>query len=214
MNEIQEVYRMQGVTINDKHIEVIVRQMMQKVRVSDPGDTTLLEDDTVDRFAMEELNDRLYDRFVITNAGDSDLSVGDIVSRRQMREVNSALKRQDLKQVEAREAQPAVAQPILLGITQAALSTDSFVSAASFQETTKVLTNAAIKAQVDPLYGLKENVIVGHPIPAGTGQRRFRDVVVGSKTELAELQAALGGDGDGVPAAPGTPDKKAEEVEA
>ena len=115
----------------------------------------------------------LYDRFVITNAGDSDLSVGDIVSRRQMREVNSALKRQDLKQVEAREAQPAVAQPILLGITQAALSTDSFVSAASFQETTKVLTNAAIKAQVDPLYGLKENVIVGHPIPAGTGQRRF-----------------------------------------
>ena len=212
VNEIQEVYRMQGVTINDKHIEVIVRQMMQKARVADPGDTTLLEDDTVDRFAMEELNNRLYDRFVVTDAGDSDLSVSDIISRRQMREVNSTLKRQDLKQVEVRETQPAVARPILLGITQAALSTDSFVSAASFQETTKVLTNAAIRAQVDPLYGLKENVIVGHPIPAGTGQRRFRDVVVGSKTELAELQAALGGNGNRVPATPGTPDAKTEEV--
>ena len=212
VNEIQEVYRMQGVTINDKHIEVIVRQMMQKARVADPGDTTLLEDDTVDRFAMEELNNRLYDRFVVTDAGDSDLSVSDIISRRQMREVNSTLKRQDLKQVEVRETQPAVARPILLGITQAALSTDSFVSAASFQETTKVLTNAAIRAQMDPLYGLKENVIVGHPIPAGTGQRRFRDVVVGSKTELAELQAALGGNGNRVPATPGTPDAKTEEV--
>ena len=213
VNEIQEVYRMQGVTINDKHIEVIVRQMMQKARVADSGDTTLLEDDTVDRFAMEELNNRLYDRFVVTDPGDSDLSVGDIVSRRQMREVNSMLKRQDLKQVAVRETQPAVARPILLGITQAALSTDSFVSAASFQETTKVLTNAAIKAQVDPLYGLKENVIVGHPIPAGTGQRRFRDVVVGSKTELAELQAALGGNGDRVSAVPGAPDEKTEKIE-
>ena len=191
-NEIQEVYRLQGVTINDKHIEVIVRQMMQKVRVTDPGDTILLEDDTVDRFYLEQLNEELYDRFVVTDAGESDLRIADIVDRRRLREVNSELKRSDRAQVEVREAQPAVAEPILLGITQAALATDSFVSAASFQETTKVLTDAAIHAKMDPLYGLKENVIVGHLIPAGTGQRQYRDVVVGSKKELAELQAALG----------------------
>jgi DNA-directed RNA polymerase subunit beta' len=214
VNEIQEVYRLQGVTINDKHIEVIVRQMMQKVRVSDPGDTTLLEDDTVDRFVLEELNDRLYDKFVVIDGGDSELAIGDIVDRRQLREINSDMKRQDMNQVEIRDTEPAVAEPILLGITQAALSTDSFVSAASFQETTKVLTNAAIKAQVDPLYGLKENVIVGHPIPAGTGQRMFRDMVVGSRKELAELQAALGGDGQRVAAGDGAADGEAEEVEA
>jgi DNA-directed RNA polymerase subunit beta' len=182
------------VTINDKHIEVIVRQMMQKVRTTDPGDTNLLEQNTVDRFVLEELNDDLYDRFVITDPGDSHLKVGQIVDRRRLREVNSDMKRKDLKQVMVRETQPAVAEPILLGITQASLSTDSFISAASFQETTKVLTEAAIMAKVDPLYGLKENVIVGHLIPAGTGQRRFRDIVVGSKKELAELQAALGND--------------------
>ncbi|MEX0820552.1 MAG: DNA-directed RNA polymerase subunit beta' [Rhodothermales bacterium] len=214
VNEIQEVYRLQGVTINDKHIEVIVRQMMQKVRVSDPGDTTLLEDDTVDRFVLEELNDRLYDRFVVTDGGDSELAIGDIVDRRQLREVNSEMKRHDLNKVEVRDTEPAVAEPILLGITQASLSTDSFVSAASFQETTKVLTNAAIKAQVDPLYGLKENVIVGHPIPAGTGQRKYRDMVVGSRKELAELQAALGGDGEEVAAGDGATNGEAEEVEA
>ena len=199
VNEIQEVYRLQGVTINDKHIEVIVRQMMQKVRISDPGDTNLLEDSLVDRFVLEELNDDLYDKFVVTDPGDSDLQIGDIVDRRRLREVNSEMKRRDLRPVQVRETQPAVAEPILLGITQASLSTDSFISAASFQETTKVLTNAAIQAKTDPLFGLKENVIVGHLIPAGTGQRRFRDIVVGSKKELAELQAALGtGDGDGV----------------
>src|SRR5690606_5221108 len=214
VNEIQEVYRLQGVTINDKHIEVIVRQMMQKVRVTDPGDTSLLEDDTVDRFVLEEMNDRLYDRFVVTDPGDSDLSIGDIVDRRRLREVNSEMKRQDLRQVEVRDTEPAVAEPILLGITQAALSTESFVSAASFQETTKVLTNAAIKAEVDPLYGLKENVIVGHPIPAGTGQRHFRNIVVGSRRELAELQAALGGDGEPAPTSDGLGDGRAEEVEA
>ena len=205
VNEVQEVYRLQGVTINDKHIEVIVRQMMQKVRITDPGDTTLLEDDLIDRFVLEELNDNLYDRFVVTDAGDSNLRVGSIIDRRRLREINSEMKRRDLQQVQVREAQPAVAEPILLGITQAALSTESFVSAASFQETTKVLTDAAINARVDPLYGLKENVIVGHLIPAGTGQRRYRDIVVGSKKELQELQAALGtgmesisaGDGSG-----------------
>ena len=204
VNEIQEVYRLQGVTINDKHIEVIVRQMMQKVRVTDPGDTTLLEDDTVDRFVLEEMNDRLYDRFVVVEPGASNLTIGDVVDRRRLREVNSEMKRQDLAQVEVRDTEPAVAEPILLGITQAALSTDSFISAASFQETTKVLTNAAIKAEVDPLYGLKENVIVGHPIPAGTGQRQFRDMVVGSRKELAELQAALGGDGERMGVASGS----------
>ncbi len=192
VNEVQEVYRLQGVTINDKHIEVIVRQMMQKVRVTDPGDTTLLEDDNIDRFVLEEINDDLYDRFVVTDSGDTGILAGDIIDRRRLREVNSEMKRRDLRPMEVRETQPAVATPILLGITQAALSTDSFVSAASFQETTKVLTDAAITAKVDPLYGLKENVIVGHLIPAGTGQRRYRDVVVGSKKELEELQAASG----------------------
>ena len=195
VNEVQEVYRLQGVTINDKHIEVIVRQMMQKVRITDSGDTNLLEQSRVDRFVLEELNDKLYDRFVVTNPGDSVLKIGETIDRRRLREVNSDMKRRDLQQVQVRDTQLAVAEPILLGITQASLTTDSFVSAASFQETTKVLTGAAIQAKRDPLYGLKENVIVGHLIPAGTGQRRFRDIVVGSKKELAELQAALGGDG-------------------
>ncbi|MDA1028607.1 MAG: DNA-directed RNA polymerase subunit beta' [Bacteroidetes bacterium] len=195
VNEIQEVYRLQGVTINDKHIECIVRQMMQKVRVLDAGDTNLLEDNDVDRFVLEEMNDGLYDRFVVTDPGDSDLGIGEVVDRRRLREVNSEMKRQDKKEAVVREAQPAVAEPVLLGITQAALATDSFISAASFQETTKVLTEAAIAGKMDPLYGLKENVIVGALIPAGTGQRHFRDIVVGSQTELDELQAAISGDG-------------------
>ncbi len=192
VNEIQEVYRLQGVAINDKHIEVIVRQMMQKIRVTDPGDTVLLEEEAIAGFQLEELNDALYDKFVVTDAGESGLRIGSLVDRRQLREVNSEMKRRDLSEVTVREAQPAVGEPILLGITQAALATDSFVSAASFQETTKVLTEAAIAAKVDPLYGLKENVIVGHLIPAGTGQRKFRDIVVGSKSELEELQATIG----------------------
>ncbi len=204
VNEIQEVYRLQGVGINDKHIEVIVRQMMERVSVTDPGDTNLMEEEVVNRFHLAELNDSLYDRFVVTIPGDADIKIGEIIGRRQLRELNSEMKRQDLEQVQVREAQPAVAEPVLLGITKAALSTDSFVSAASFQETTKVLTNASIKAERDPLYGLKENVIVGHPIPAGTGQRRFRDIVVGSRSELEELQAALGGgNGEAVPATDG-----------
>ena len=196
VNEIQEVYRLQGVTINDKHIETIVRQMMQKVRVVDSGDTALLEGQLVDKFVLEDLNDMLYDNFVVVDSGDSELTNGDLVDRRRLREVNSRMKRQDLKGVEVRDSQPCVADPVLLGITQAALSTDSFISAASFQETTKVLTEAAIKGKTDPLYGLKENVIVGHLIPAGTGQRQFKDIVVGSKTELKELQAAIGAPDD------------------
>ncbi|ARA92750.1 DNA-directed RNA polymerase subunit beta' [Rhodothermaceae bacterium RA] len=213
VNEIQEVYRLQGVAINDKHIEVIVRQMMQKVNITDPGDTPFLEQDLVDRFVLEQTNDDLYDKFVVTDPGDSGLQVGDIIDRRRLREVNSEMKRGDKRQVQVREAQPAVAEPVLLGITQASLATDSFVSAASFQETTKVLTEAAIQAKVDPLYGLKENVIVGHLIPAGTGQRRFRDIVVGSKKELAELQAALGGGRD-LGEAAGEDDGASESVEA
>ena len=164
------------------------------MRVADPGDTSLLEDDNIDRFTLEELNDNLYDKFVVIDAGDANLQLGSLIDRRRLREVNSDMKRRDMRPVEVRDSQPAVAEPILLGITQASLATDSFVSAASFQETTKVLTEASIAAKVDPLYGLKENVIVGHLIPAGTGQRRFRDIVVGSKQELAELQAALSGD--------------------
>ncbi len=194
VNEIQEVYRLQGVTINDKHIEVIVRQMMQKVRVTDPGDTPLLEADNIARFQLEELNDDLYDNFVVVDPGNASLGMGSLIDRRRLREVNSEMKRHDLKPVRVRDTQPSVAEPILLGITQAALATDSFVSAASFQETTKVLTEASIAGKVDPLYGLKENVIVGHLIPAGTGQRKFRDIVVGSKKELEELQAAIAGD--------------------
>lgn len=209
VNEIQEVYRLQGVAINDKHIEVMVRQMMQKVYITDPGDTSLLEGEAIARFQIEELNDALYDKFVVTDVGESDLRIGALIDRRQLREVNSEMRRRDLQSVTVREAQLAVGEPMLLGITRAALATDSFVSAASFQDTTKVLTEAAIGAKVDPLYGLKENVIVGHLIPAGTGQPRFRDIVVGSKSELEELQAAinaeLGQTIAGLGASPGEP---------
>ncbi|MEM8601848.1 MAG: DNA-directed RNA polymerase subunit beta', partial [Bacteroidota bacterium] len=190
VNEVQEVYRLQGVGINDKHIEVIVRQMMQKVRITDPGDTTFLESNLVNRFDLAKANDDLYDEFVVTDPGQSKLKIGQVVGRRQLREVNSEMKRQDMQQVQVREAEPAVAEPVLLGITQAALATDSFISAASFQETTKVLTEAAIAAKQDGLHGLKENVIVGHLVPAGTGLRQYTDIVVGSKKELEALQAA------------------------
>ncbi len=189
VNEVQEVYRLQGVTINDKHIETIVRQMMQKVRVTDAGDTRFLEDELVDRVALEQANDELYDQFVVTEPGESELRLGQAVTRRQVREANSEMKRTDRRPVEVREALPAAVEPVLLGITQAALATDSFISAASFQETTKVLTDAAISAKTDHLLGLKENVIVGHLVPAGTGLRKYRDLVVGSKKELEALQA-------------------------
>ncbi len=210
-NEVQEVYRLQGVTINDKHIETIVRQMMQKVRVADPGDTDFLEASLVDRFVLERANDGLYDKFVVTDSGESELEIGQIVNRRRLREVNSDMKRHDKREAEVREAELAVAQPVLLGITQAALRTDSFISAASFQETTKVLTEAAISAKTDNLNGLKENVIVGHLVPAGTGLRKYRDLVVGSKKELEALQATAEAldrgleDGDGA-AAPAMPE--------
>ncbi|MFO8231461.1 MAG: DNA-directed RNA polymerase subunit beta' [Longimonas sp.] len=203
LNEIQEVYRLQGVEIDDKHIEVVVRQMMKRVSIVETGDTHFLEEDVVDRHKMARVNDDLHDKFVVTDPSSADgVKIGEVVSRRRLRELNSQLKRNDEPEIQVREARPAVGRPVLLGITKAALATDSFISAASFQETTKVLTNSAIRAEEDPLHGLKENVVVGHPIPAGTGQHEYRDIVVGSKSELEELQAAIGGNGaagDGAP---------------
>jgi len=196
LNEVQEVYRLQGVGIDDKHFEVVIRQMMKRVNITSPGDTHFLEEDVVDRQKMAQANDELYDKFVVTDPSDADIKIGEIISRRRLRELNSDLKREDKDEIQVREARPAVGEPVLLGITKASLATDSFISAASFQETTKVLTNAAIESKTDPLDGLKENVIVGHSIPAGTGQKQYRDLVVGSKSELEELQAAIGGDGE------------------
>ncbi len=186
VNEIQEVYRLQGVRINDKHIEVIVRTMMQKVEVTDPGDTMYLEGDKVDRFELNNRNDELIGKFVVTNPGGSDLKPGKILDRREVRDINNELIKEGEEELETREAEPAISKPILLGITRAALSTESWLSAASFQETTKVLTQASIEAKKDHLMGLKENVVVGHKVPAGTGLRKYEDLIVGSRTELDE----------------------------
>ncbi len=189
VNEIQEVYRLQGVRINDKHIEVIVRQMMRKVSIVDPGDTRFLEDDSVDKFEFVEENDFIFDKKVVTDIGDSArLRAGQIVSLREVREENSVLRRNDKKLVEFRDAQPATSSPTLLGITKASLGVQSWISAASFQETTKVLSSAAIHGKTDDMLGLKENVITGHPIPAGTGLREFENMIVGSKEEYELLQ--------------------------
>ena len=191
VNEIQEVYRLQGVKINDKHIEVVVRQMMQKVVILDAGDTSFLEHQVIDKIVFMEENDTIIDMKVVTEAGDSsNMRPGQIVTARKLRDENSSLKRRDLKLVEVRDAQPSVSRPTLQGITQASLGTQSFISAASFQETTKVLSEAAIRGKADELLGLKENVIVGHLIPAGTGLREYTRQVVGSKEELEALQAA------------------------
>ncbi|WP_373810584.1 DNA-directed RNA polymerase subunit beta' [Porphyromonas macacae] len=179
VNEVQDVYRLQGVKINDKHFEVIVRQMMRKVEIIDPGDTLFLEQQVVDKLDVMEENDRIWGKKVVTNPGDSEnLKAGQIVTLRKLRDENSMLKRRDLKPVEARDARPATANQILQGITRAALQTKSFMSAASFQETTKVLNEAAINAKDDTLEGLKENVICGHLIPAGTGLREYQKLVV------------------------------------
>ncbi|MCX6317730.1 MAG: DNA-directed RNA polymerase subunit beta' [Bacteroidetes bacterium] len=189
VNEIQEVYRLQGVKINDKHIEVIVRQMMRKVNIVDPGDTRFLEDDLVDKFEFVDENDYIYDKKVVTEIGDSaKLRAGQIVSLREVREENSILRRNDKKLVEYRDAKPATSSPTLLGITKASLGVPSWISAASFQETTKVLSSAAINGKTDDMLGLKENVITGHPIPAGTGLREFESMIVGSKEEYELLQ--------------------------
>ncbi|MBL0234595.1 MAG: DNA-directed RNA polymerase subunit beta' [Chitinophagaceae bacterium] len=189
VNEIQEVYRLQGVKINDKHIETIVRQMMRKVNVVDPGDTRFLEDDLVDKFDFVEENDYIYDKKVVTEVGDSTkMRAGQIITLREVREENSILRRNDKKLVEYRDAKPATSSPTLLGITKASLGVQSWISAASFQETTKVLSSAAINGKTDMMLGLKENVITGHPIPAGTGLRDFENMIVGSKEEYELLQ--------------------------
>ncbi|MFT4879117.1 MAG: DNA-directed RNA polymerase subunit beta' [Flavobacteriales bacterium] len=188
VNEIQEVYRLQGVKINDKHFEVIVRQMMKKVVIEDQGDTRFLEKQNIEKIDFLQENDRVYGMLVVTEAGESDaLKLGQIVSARKLRDENSVLRRKDLQLVEAREAIPATSRPLLQGITRASLQTKSFISAASFQETTKVLNEAAVSGKVDHLLGLKENVIVGHLIPAGTGSRKFQRNIVGSREEYEAL---------------------------
>jgi DNA-directed RNA polymerase subunit beta' len=191
VNEIQEVYRLQGVKINDKHIETIVRQMMRKVHIEDPGDTRFLEGEGADKFEFLIENEEIFDKKVVTEAGDSQtLKVGQIVTLRQIREENSMLKRQDKAVVQFRTAMPATSSPLLMGITRASLGTKSWISAASFQETTKVLSSASINAKVDELNGLKENVIIGHLIPAGTGMREYENIVVGSQEEYDKLVAS------------------------
>ncbi|MEG1522026.1 MAG: DNA-directed RNA polymerase subunit beta', partial [Bacteroidales bacterium] len=190
VNEVQDVYRLQGVKINDKHFEVIVRQMMRKVQIVDPGDTRFLELQIIDKHDFMEENDRIWGKKVVVDAGDSqNLKPGQIVTPRKLRDENSMLKRRDQKLVEVRDVIPATSNQILQGITRAALQTTSFMSAASFQETTKVLNEAAINGKVDRLEGLKENVICGHLIPAGTGQRDFDRLIVGSKDDFDRVFA-------------------------
>ena len=192
VNEIQEVYRLQGVTINDKHFEVIVRQMMKKVQIQDSGDTEFLNGQIVDRQKVMEANERLFGMKVVEDPGDSQrVRKGQIISLRRLREENSWLRRRDLKPIEVRDAQPATVNQILQGITRAALETESWISAASFQETTRVLTEAAIAGKTDYLRGLKENVIVGHLIPAGTGLRQFQNIEVWSVDEQPEKEAEM-----------------------
>ena len=188
VNEVQEVYRLQGVKINDKHFEVVVRQMMRKVKIQDPGDTLMLEGQLVHKYDFIEENDGLYGKKVVEEVGDSEnLKAGQVITSRDLRDENSYLKREGKALVSARDAQPATATPELQGITRASLQTKSFISAASFQETTKVLNEAAVSGKEDTLEGLKENVIVGHKIPAGTGLREYNDVIVGSKDEYTSL---------------------------
>ena len=191
VNEVQEVYRLQGVKINDKHFEVVVRQMMRKVQIKDSGDTIFLENQLIHKSDFIHENDEIFGKKVIEDAGDSEnLKAGQIVTPRELRDENSILRREDKNLVVARDARPATATPILQGITRASLQTKSFISAASFQETTKVLNEAAVSGKIDTLEGLKENVIVGHKIPAGTGLRRYDNIIVGSKEEFDEMMQA------------------------
>jgi DNA-directed RNA polymerase subunit beta' len=191
VNEVQEVYRLQGVKINDKHFEVIVRQMMRKVEIEDPGDTRFLENEIVNKVDFMEENDWIFDKKIVVESGDSEiLKPGQIISARRLRDENSNLRRKDMRLVEARDAKAATATQILQGITKASLQTSSFISAASFQETTKVLTDASVNAKRDFLMGLKENVIVGHKIPAGTGLREYEHLIVGSKDDYDEIMNA------------------------
>jgi DNA-directed RNA polymerase subunit beta' len=191
VNEVQEVYRLQGVKINDKHFEVIVRQMMRKVIIDDAGDTRFLERESVNKLDFSEENDQIIDKKVVLDPGDSpNLKAGQIITLRRLRDENSQLKRKDMRLVEARDAIPATSSTLLQGITQSSLHTKSWISAASFQETTKVLNEAAIRGSIDYLNGLKENVIVGHLIPAGTGLRDYEKLIVGSQEEYDLLMAS------------------------
>ena len=190
VNEVQDVYRLQGVPINDKHFEIIVRQMMRKVQIDDPGDTSFLEQELIDKLDFIEENDRIWGKKVVVDAGDSEnLHPGQIITARKLRDENSSLKRRDLRQVVVRDAKPAVSTQVLQGITRASLATKSFMSAASFQETTKVLNESAIRGKVDFLEGMKENVICGHLIPAGTGLRQWSKLIVGSKEDHERMEA-------------------------
>jgi DNA-directed RNA polymerase subunit beta' len=190
VNEVQEVYRLQGVKINDKHFEVIVRQMLRKMEVLDSGDTIFLEGELVNKIDFKEENDKIHGKKVITNAGGSEIfKAGQIVTARELRDENAVLKRNDKEIMEVRDAENATGKQILQGITRAALQTKSFMSAASFQETTKVLTDAVVNAKTDELLGLKENVIIGHLIPAGTGLRDYDGIYVANKTEYARKMA-------------------------
>ena len=187
VNEVQAVYRLQGVKINDKHFEIIVRQMMRKVEITNHGDTQFLEEELVDKMAFMDANDAIYGKYVVLEPGDSQrYQEGQIIGARELHSENESLARQGLKTISAREARPATARLVLQGITRAALRTNSFISAASFQETTKVLSEAAIRGRVDHLEGLKENVICGHLIPAGTGLKDYQDIVVGRKDEAVD----------------------------
>ena len=192
VNEIQEVYRLQGVKINDKHFEIIVRQMMRKVQINNPGDTEFLPEELVDKWAFMDTNDAIFGKFYVMDKGDSEkYDEGDIITAREMNSENASLERQGLKMMVLREARPATGCQVLQGITRAALKTNSFMSAASFQETTKVLSEAAIRGRVDNLEGLKENVICGHSIPAGTGQKAFQEILVAQTTDNSKNLADL-----------------------
>jgi DNA-directed RNA polymerase subunit beta' len=186
VNEIQDVYRLQGVKINDKHIEVIVKQMLQKVRVVSSGDTSFIDEDLVDKNVFNEENEKTKNMVVVEDAGQSKLKVGQLITRAKYREMNASLTRRNKDKLKVRDAVPATFDNVLLGITQAALSTESFISAASFQETTKVLTNAATEAKVDNLVGLKENVVMGQKIPAGTGLKKYNNLLLKSEEQKAE----------------------------
>jgi DNA-directed RNA polymerase subunit beta' len=186
VNEIQDVYRLQGVKINDKHIEVIVKQMLQKLRVVSSGDTSFIEEDLVDRIKFIEENESIKSKVVVEDVGGSELMIGELLTKARVREINAELTKKDLEKIKVKDAEPATFGNVLLGITQAALSTESFLSAASFQETTKVLTNASISAKVDTLLGLKENVIMGHIIPAGTGLKKYKKIILTTEEKEAE----------------------------
>ena len=183
VNEIQDVYRLQGVKINDKHIEVIVKQMLQKLQIISAGDTNFIEEDLVDRNRLLDENDRVMNMSFIIDAGQSKFKAGQLITKAKLREVNADLTRKGKKLIEGRDAEPGTFDNILLGITHAALSTESFISAASFQETTKVLTNAATEARTDTLVGLKENVVMGHLIPAGTGLKKYKEIILSGDEE-------------------------------